>query len=72
MNKSGRVFDDLSYIIKKKGLAPFIRDVNFKGLEVKKALFNQSCVESSSQQNPIMIYMLCKGVTGSTPKNFFH
>ena len=70
MNKSGRVFDDLPYIIKKKGLAPFIRDV--KGLEVKKALFNKSCVESSSQQNPIMIYMLCKGVTGSTPTNFFH
>ena len=33
MNKSGVVFDDLSYDIIKKGLAPIIRDL--KGLEVK-------------------------------------
>ena len=32
-NKSGVVFNDLSYDIKKKGLAPLMRDL--KGLEVK-------------------------------------
>ena len=32
-NKSGVGFDDLSYEIKKKGLAPIIRDL--EGLEVK-------------------------------------
>ena len=32
-NKRDVVFDDLSYDIKKKGLAPLIRDL--KGLEVK-------------------------------------
>ena len=31
-NKSGRVFEDLSYDIKKKGLAPLIRDL--QGLEI--------------------------------------
>ena len=33
LNKSGVVFDNLSYDIKKKGLAPLVRDL--KGLEVK-------------------------------------
>ena len=33
LNKSAVVFDDLSYDIKKKGLAPIIRDL--EGLKVK-------------------------------------
>ena len=38
-NKSGRVFEGLSYDIKKKGLALFIRDL--EGLELKiKYLLN--------------------------------
>ena len=37
MNKSGVVFDDLSYDIIKKGLATIIRDL--KGLEVKLNIF---------------------------------
>ena len=34
-NKSGRVFEDLSYDSKKKGLALFIRDLEGLELEIK-------------------------------------
>ena len=37
-NKSGRVFEDLSYDSKKKGLALFIRDLEGLELEIKYLL----------------------------------
>ena len=67
-NKSGRVFDDLSYDIKKKGLALLIKDL--EGLEVNIRYLLNSYISKTTNILKSVIEQKLLGIMLSAESNF--